>query len=172
MHAHAVRLPRLIPHQCVEVTSVKHQHPALRETKYNLGGNTMKRLFAGLATLALLSMISLLPPAQAQTATAAANSKQPFTYHVSDEIPLRGTVSSVLTKRAPGMIMGSHLLLNTSSGSVDASLGTFAIRGRDGLQVKAGQEVELTGIMKTLNSKPVFLTRLVKLDNQIYKVRN
>ena len=132
----------------------------------------MKRLFAGLAAFALLSIIPLLPPARAQATTAAANSKHPFTYHVSEEVTLKGTVSSVLTKHAPGMIMGSHLLVTTSSGTVDASLGTFAMRGKDGLQIKAGQEVELTGIMKTLKSKPVFLTRLVKTDSQVYKVRN
>ncbi len=132
----------------------------------------MKRLFAGLGALAFLFVIPLLPSAQAQTTAATANSNHPFTYHVSDEVTIKGTVSSVLTKHAPGMIMGSHLLVNTPSGTVDASLGTFAMRGKGGLQVKEGQEVELTGIMKTLKSKPVFLTRLVKMDSQVYSVRN
>jgi hypothetical protein len=71
----------------------------------------MKHLFAGLCTLALLSLISLPPPVQAQTA-AVGRSAGPFSYNISQEVTLNGTVSSVLTKPAPGRIMGSHLLLS------------------------------------------------------------
>ncbi|MGA2299986.1 MAG: hypothetical protein ABSG77_04725 [Candidatus Acidiferrum sp.] len=132
----------------------------------------MIRLFAGSCALALLSLISPLPPVQAQTAEVAKTHAGPFSYDVTKEVTLTGTVSSVLTKPSPGMIMGSHLLLVTSSGAVDASLGRFALLGKDALPVAAGQQVQVTGVMKTLQGQQVFLTRIVRVDAQVYTIRN
>jgi hypothetical protein len=129
----------------------------------------MKRLYAGLFLLALLSSFSLLPPVLAQTAERAAG---PFSYDVSKEVTLNGSVLGVLTKPSPGMIMGSHLLLATPSGPVDASLGMFGLLGKGALSVAPGQQVEVTGVMKTLKDKQVFLTRTVKVGGQVYTIRN
>ncbi|MFZ0761668.1 MAG: hypothetical protein WAM69_17100, partial [Candidatus Sulfotelmatobacter sp.] len=73
---------------------------------------------------------------------------------------------------AAGMIMGSHLLLATVSGRVDASLGRFGLLGKDALPVAAGQQIEVTGIMKTIRDKQVFLVRAVNAGGQIYTIRN
>jgi len=81
-------------------------------------------------------------------------------------------VSSVLTEPSPGMIMGSHLLLATASGEVDASLGRFGLLGKGALSVAAGQQVEVTGIMKTLMEKQVFVARTLKVGEQVYTMRN
>jgi hypothetical protein len=132
----------------------------------------MKRLFAGLCALALLSLISLLPPVQAQTSAVGTRTAGPFSYDVTQEVTLNGTVSSVLTKPSPGMIMGSHLLLATPSGPVDASLGMFGLRGKGAVSVAAGQQIEVTGVMKTLKNKQVFLVRTVKAGGQVYTIRN
>jgi len=132
----------------------------------------MKRLFAGLCVLALLSLISLLRPVQAQTAAVATRTAGPFSYDVSHEVTLNGTVSSVLTNPSAGMIWGSHLLLATTSGPVDASLGTFGLRGKGAVSVAAGQQVEVTGVMKTIKDKQVFLVRTVKAGGQVYTIRN
>ncbi|MGB8782747.1 MAG: hypothetical protein WCD02_06495, partial [Terriglobales bacterium] len=84
----------------------------------------IKELSTGLCTLAILFLISSLPPvqAQAQTTANATGSTAPSRYSLADEVTLTGTVSSVFTKAAPGMIAGSHLLLATPSGPVDAAL--------------------------------------------------
>jgi hypothetical protein len=129
----------------------------------------MKRLFA--AALTLLS-ISLLPLVQAQTAAVGTRTAGPFSYDVSQEVTLNGTVSSVLTKPSAGMIMGSHLLLATPSGPVDASLGRFGLQGKGAVSVAAGQQVEVTGVMKTLKDKQVFLVRTVKVGGEVYTIRN
>jgi hypothetical protein len=131
----------------------------------------MKRLFAGLCALALLSLISLLPLAQAQTA-AETRTAGPLNYDVAKEVTLSGTVSSVLTKPAAGMIMGSHLLLATPSGPVDASLARFGLRGKGAVKVAPGQQIEITGVMKTIKDKQVFLARTVKAGGQVYRIRN
>ncbi len=130
----------------------------------------MKRLFAGLCVLVLLSLLSLLPPFQAQ-AMAETRTAGPLSYDVSQEVTLQGKVSSVLTKSAPGMIWGAHLLFATSSGPVDASLGRFALLGKGALSVAAGQQVEVTGVMKTIRDKQIFLARIVKAEGKVYTIR-
>jgi Phage related protein len=129
----------------------------------------MQRLSAGLWALALLISISLLPLVQAQT-TAVATSTA-FGYD-SPEVTVSGTVSGVFKQAAPGMIAGSHLLLSTASGPVDASLGRFALIGKGALSVSAGQQVEATGVMKTIKNKQVFMARSVKAGGQTYAIRN
>jgi DNA/RNA endonuclease YhcR with UshA esterase domain len=132
----------------------------------------MKRLSAGLFTLVLLILATFLSTAQAQQAAATINSPRPFTYNVSEEVTLKGTVSTVLEKPSKGMIMGSHLVVNTSTGTVDASLGTWALRGKGAVPVTTGVAVELTGVMKTIKNQPVFLVRTLKEGGQMYSIRN
>jgi hypothetical protein len=129
----------------------------------------MKRLFAGLCALAVLSLISYLTPVQAQTSAIAAG---PFGYGASEEVTLNGTVSTVLLGPSAGMIPGSHLVLATLSGPVDASLGIFGLRGKGAVTVAAGQQIEVTGVMSTIKGKQVFLVRTVKLGGAVYTIRN
>jgi hypothetical protein len=63
-------------------------------------------------------------------------------------------------------------VLETSSGSVDASLGKWGLQGKGALSVAAGEQVEVTGVMKTLNGNQVFLARTVKANGQVYTMRN
>jgi len=126
----------------------------------------MKQLFAVVCALALLSLISPLSAGAAETRTAG-----PY-YDISKEVTLHGTVSSVLTKPSKGMIMGSHLLIQTGVGPLDVSLGRFALQGRGALSVEPGKQVEVTGVMKTLNGKQVFITRTVTVDGRAYTMRN
>jgi hypothetical protein len=129
----------------------------------------MKRLFAGPCALVLLSLFFIQAPIKAQT---AGRSEGTFRYDVSHEITLNGTVASVLTKSTPGMIMGSHLLLTTASGLVDASLGGFGLRGTGALSVTPGKQVEITGVMKTIRDKQIFLARTVTVGGKTYAIRN
>ncbi|MGO9127745.1 MAG: hypothetical protein ACLP6G_22990 [Terriglobales bacterium] len=93
-------------------------------------------------------------------------------YDVSQEVAINGTVSSVLYKARPGMIRGSHLMVETVSGRLDASLGRFGLEGEDALSVTPGQQIELTGVMKTVRDKEVFVVRSVKANGKTYTMRN
>jgi hypothetical protein len=70
------------------------------------------------------------------------------------------------------MISGSHILLATSIGEVDASLGRWGMEGSGALSVAPGQVIEVTGVMKTLLDKPVFVVRTAKVGDQTYQIRN
>jgi hypothetical protein len=132
----------------------------------------MKRLSNALCTLTVFLLISSLRPVQAQTATGVARPATPFHYDIRDEVTLPGTVSRIVTKAAPGMIAGSHLRLTTSSGSVDASLGRFGLHGYGAVSVAGGQQIEVTGVMRTIKDKPVFLVRTIKVGGEVYTLRN
>jgi hypothetical protein len=122
-------------------------------------------VIAGLSA-GLLLAISILP-LHAQT-----EGHSGLSYRVMEETTLNGTVSRVLARPGLGMIMGSHLLLATVSGIVDASLGRWGLRGKGALSVTPGQEVEVTGVMKTLNGRQVFMARSVKVSGKVYTMRN
>jgi hypothetical protein len=123
------------------------------------------RMVAGLLTGLLFAILAV--PLGAQPA----HQPRPY-YDISKEVTLSGTVSSVLRMPSPGMIAGSHLLLATASGAVDASLGRWGLEGKGALSVAPGQEVEVTGVMKTLRDQPVFVVRNVKVGGQIFQIRN
>jgi hypothetical protein len=131
----------------------------------------MKKLSAGRYTLAIVFLISSLRPIQAQTAAGTSAAGSPG-YDVVEEVTITGTVSSVLMKAAPGMIVGSHLLLATPSGAVDASFGRFGLQGAGAVSVVAGQQIEANGVIKTIKDKPIFLVRTVKVGGEVYTIRN
>ena len=132
----------------------------------------MRPLFAGILTLSLAFLLSPLLLSQAQTSPGATRPAGPSYYDIAQEASLTGTVSSVLAKSSPGMIVGSHLLLNTLSGPVDVSLSMFGLMGKGALSVTDGQQVEVTGVMKTFNGKEVFFARSVKANGHVYAIRN
>jgi hypothetical protein len=123
------------------------------------------RLIAGLLASLLLAILAVPLVAQSE------RESHTF-YDIAKEITLTGTVSSVLAKPAAGMLFGSHLVLDTTSGQVDASLGKWGLQGKGALSVSAGEPVEVTGVMKTINDKQVFIVRTVKASGQVYTIRN
>jgi DNA/RNA endonuclease YhcR with UshA esterase domain len=93
-------------------------------------------------------------------------------YDITKEVTLNGTVSSVLDHPSAGMTPGAHLVLATQSGTIDASLGRWGLQGKGALSVAQGEAVEVTGVMKNLKEKQVFVTRTVKARGQVYQIRN
>jgi hypothetical protein len=125
----------------------------------------------GLGMLVLGALLLIAAPGYAQTTAAKTKPVEPY-YDVAKEVTLKGTVSSVVTKPTEGMIAGSHLLLATTSGAVDVSLGRFGLQGKGALSVDPGEQIEVTGVMKTLREREVFVARNVKAGGQVYRIRN
>lgn len=130
----------------------------------------MKQLLSGMFVLVLLSFLST-PAVQAQT-SAASTMLTPFAYDASQEVEVEGNVATILLIPSHGMIPGSHFLLTSPSGQVDVSLGVFGLRGTGSLSVKQGQPVSVTGVMKTIRGREVFLARAVRAGENVYAIRN
>ncbi len=126
-----------------------------------------------LEALALALSVCALPLC-AQTSAAKAKTIAHPWYDASREVTLTGTVTRVVKSATPEMKMlgGSHLIVQTKSGSVDASLGGFAMRGKGALSVNEGERVQVTGVVKVVKGKEVLLTRLVQANGHQYVLRN
>jgi hypothetical protein len=149
---------------------------SLSDSRIKLQGfssrDKMKLRGTRIGALALFFFFSFVRAAQPQIMPSAAPLQGPFRYDLSQEITLNGTVAGVLPRRTPEKVAGAHLILTTLSGPVDVSLGTFALQGQDPLSVAPGQQIEVTGIPKTLKGKPFFLARLIKVGDRVYEIRN
>jgi hypothetical protein len=134
----------------------------------------MKWRFSVLGPFAVLALCLFALPIYAQTAAVTTKPAVPLRYDITKEVKLSGTVSNVVKSptREMKMVSGSHLIVETKTGAVDASLGRFAMRGKGGLSVTTGQQVEVTGVMKTMKGKQVLVTRLVQSDGHTYTIRN
>lgn len=117
----------------------------------------------------LLVLVLAIAQTHAQT---AGNSMAPLFYDVTQETTLQGTVAGLFAKAATGMLPGVHLMLSTPNGRIDVSLGPFALMGKGSLSVSGGQQVAVTGVMKTLQGRQVFVGRLVKAGDNTYAIRN
>ena len=131
----------------------------------------MKQLSAVLC-LVIILVVATPPSVRAQKASESSRTTAAFVYDVSEEVAITGTVSSVLAKPVPGMIVGAHLLVETLSGRVDASLGRFGLAGYGAVSVSGGEKIEATGVMRTIKDKPVFVVRTVSAGGKVYSVRN
>jgi DNA/RNA endonuclease YhcR with UshA esterase domain len=134
----------------------------------------MKWRFSVLGPFVLLALSLFALPIFAQTAEVTTKPVAPLRYDITKEVKLSGTVSNVVKAptREMKMVSGSHLIVETKTGAVDASLGRFAMRGKRGLSITPGQQVEVTGVMKTMKGKQVFVTRLVQAEGHTYTIRN
>jgi DNA/RNA endonuclease YhcR with UshA esterase domain len=134
----------------------------------------MKWRFPVLGLFAVLALCLFALPIFAQTTEVTTKPAVPQRYDITKEVTLKGTVSDVVKAptREMKMVAGSHLIVETKTGKVDAALGQFAMKGKSSLSFTPGQPVEVTGIMKTVNDKQVFVTRLVQADGHVYKIRN
>jgi hypothetical protein len=124
----------------------------------------MKHLFAGL--LAGL-LFAILPVPLSATTKAEAH---PF-YDLTHEVTLSGPVTGVVYGPSAGLIPGSHILLVTGSGTVDASLGKWGLQGKEN-SIQNGEQITVKGVMKTLRNKQVFVVRTVQLGGHTYVIRN
>ncbi len=134
----------------------------------------MKSRFPALGSFVVLALCLLATPNHAQTAEGTTKSAVPPKYDVTKEVTLTGTVSSVVKKATPEtqMLGGAHLIVETAYGKIDASLGAFAMKAEGSLSVSPGQQVQITGVMKSVRDQQVFVTRLVQLNGHVYKIRN
>jgi hypothetical protein len=131
----------------------------------------MTRLFESRWTLTVLILAIGMQPLLAQN-NAAKTANGPFHYRQKDEVTLSGVVSAVISRSAENTVNGSHLILATSVGTIDVSLGPWAMLGPKHLDVSAGDEVSVTGVFTIMNQKQILFARSVSAGGYIYSIRN
>lgn len=129
-----------------------------------LCSNKLTPLIAGLLAGLLVAILAI--PLSAATKPAP----HPF-YDMTKEVTLSGPVSAVYERPAAGLIAGSHLMLLTGSGTVDASLGTWGLRGKGAPSIANGEQVTVRGVMKTLRERQVFVVRTLEVGGHTYTIR-
>jgi len=92
-------------------------------------------------------------------------------YNVADESSLQGTILSY-TENSKTPPLGTHVLLQTSSGSVDVQLGDARVLHQAKLHLTPGMSVRFVGQSQAIGKNTVFLARLVQAGSQLVAVRS
>jgi hypothetical protein len=132
----------------------------------------MRKLIVGLMLSAATAWPAIAVPVRLPRGAQSGYAAAPPRYNSSKEVSLEGTVASVVTKPAPGMLAGAHLMVATSTGTVDAHLGNYAMRGPNALALSPGERVKVVGVMATVQSHHVLMVRTVQAGLNYYKIRN
>ncbi len=130
----------------------------------------MKKVLGGLGILTLMAFSSLAAPLYAEHAPVKRAVVAPR-YDVSKEVTMQGTIQSIVRKPTAGMMLGTHLMLATPKGTVDAHVGNFIFMGSKPLSVASGQSVKVVGAMTTIKNKQVFLVRTIDIGGRLVTVR-
>jgi len=130
----------------------------------------MKPVLKALRCVSLLAFFFVTASAQAATDTAPKKIATPA-YDASKEITLEGNISSV-NKFVPGKLMGGHVFVATSKGTIDGHLGPFALNGAHSVAIAAGQHIKMVGVMTTARGGQVFLVRSIESGTVTYTIRN
>jgi hypothetical protein len=64
------------------------------------------------------------------------------------------------------------VIVATSSGDVDAHLGSYAMKGANAFTLTPGERVQLVGVMTTSGANQVFLVRTIQAGSQVHQIRN
>jgi hypothetical protein len=132
----------------------------------------MRTLLGGLGLATLMAFMFFAAPVEAQTSATTKKIDTSRKYDAQNESTLSGTVQSVISNPTSGMLIGVHLILSTSSGTVDADLGPFALKGNSPVSVSAGEAVTVVGVMMTVRKSQVFMARTLQTPQQTYTLRN
>lgn len=95
----------------------------------------------------------------------------PGAYNIANDVSLQGTVLKY-TENSAAPPIGTHVLLQTSSGNVDVHLGDARLLHLAKLTITPGSNIRFVGQMNTEGSKQIFLARLVQVGSQVLAVRN
>jgi hypothetical protein len=132
----------------------------------------MRKIAGGMFLLATLAISLLAVPLGADESAAPKRTVIASKYDVSKEVTIEGTVETLVTKPAPGMMVGAHLIVSTPQGTVDAHIGNRVITGPNAASFASGQAVKLVGIMSEFNKQNVFIVRTIETENRTIAVRN
>jgi hypothetical protein len=109
--------------------------------------------------------------AHGQTPQAAVRNTGPGGYDVARENVISGRVLEY-SAAGKGALRGAHVIVQTSSGTVDAHLGNARMLKANHLTLEAGDSVSITGEPVTYSGGTVFVARVIQKGAQSVAVRS
>lgn len=131
----------------------------------------MTRLFVwalGISLLCTAFLFSALTSAQQKTQTAP--QRMPA-YEVSREVTIVGTVIS-FTENSQTPPLGPHVVVQTSSGSLDIHLGNGHLLEANHFTLNSGDTVRVIGENVAFGSGTQFMARIIQKGNQAVLLRS
>lgn len=95
-------------------------------------------------------------------------------YQVSKEITVKGTVSELKDYVCPvSGTVGTHIVLKTTEGTVlEAHVASAKFLPEYGIQLAAGQELEITGMKTKVAGRDALLVRTIQRGQEIFTFRD
>ena len=93
-------------------------------------------------------------------------------YDPKTEVTVKGSVEEVLQYSGKGSSTGTHLMLNSSEGSLDVHLGPSWFLSQQKIEFTKGNEIEVTGAKVKVNGKVTVIAREIKKDEKVITLRN
>src|SRR5215470_17167989 len=107
----------------------------------------------------------------AQRPSAKSVVATPGGYNVANDSSLQGTILSY-TENSGKPPLGTHVLLQTSSGNVDVHLGDARVLHQAKVSLAPGMSVRFVGQTRSVGQNTVFLARLVQVGSHVVAVRS
>jgi hypothetical protein len=92
-------------------------------------------------------------------------------YSPAHETTLTGTIDQVVAGHTAGSPAGLHVLVNTSNGVVDASLGSY-VSAEVQHAIAKGAAVQLSGVTRSIDGTQYLLTRTLTVAGHATSIRN
>ena len=127
-------------------------------------------MFLGLFAVVLGTVGAARASAQTRSSHAQTDALVPV-YDLAKEIKVEGTIERIDGFGTSGPI-GTHILIQTTSGVIDAHLGFGAAASRRYLGISVGESVTVIGMMQSVGSGSVLIVRILTTPSHIFVLRN
>ena len=92
-------------------------------------------------------------------------------YNLSKEVKIQGTIQKIDVASPTGP-MGTHVLIQTAQGVVDAHLGYGPAAKPAYLGITEGLNITVVGMMENFEGSEILITRLLQTPTRIFILRN
>lgn len=128
-------------------------------------------LFAIFASVLILSAVAAgRLGAQTAPSRSTRNTMVPA-YDMSKEVKVQGVIEKINGFGNDGPI-GTHILIQTPSGVVDAHLGFGSAASSKNLGISVGQNVTVVGMMEAVGNGSVLMARILTTPSRVIVLRN
>lgn len=110
-------------------------------------------------------------PAGTQPRQASTSKSFVHVYDITKEVRIEGTIQKIDADSVNAPI-GTHVLIQTAQGVVDAHLGSGPAARPRYLGIGEGDQVALVGMMQKVDGTKVLLARLLTTSDHIFVLRN